>query len=200
MQENYCILDFETTGLSPMNDRVIEIGVVKIAQGKMVDQFESFINPRRLLPPIITSLTGITNQMVRTAPFAEEIFPKLKTFVGNDPIVAHNASFDSGFFVSEMNRVALRPENHFLCTLMLARRMFPELKSHKLEVLCTHLNLRNDRAHRALSDVKVTFQVFQEICNQVKEKGQIQSLSFDHLFGLAKVSKNEVPHFLSKLK
>ncbi len=200
MQENYCILDFETTGLSHLSDRVIEIGAVKVREGKIVDQFESFINPRRPLPAIITSLTGITNQMVRSAPLAEEVFPKLKIFVEADHIIAHNAAFDSGFFVSEMNRLAHRPQNNFLCTLMLARRIYPELKSHKLEVLCSHLHLHNDRAHRALSDVKVTLQVFQAICNQIKEKSQLPSLRFEHLSLLSKISKTEVPNFLSKLK
>lgn len=200
MQENYCILDFETTGLSHLSDRVIEIGAVKVREGKIVDQFESFINPRRPLPAIITSLTGITNQMVRSAPLAEEVFPKLKNFVETDHIIAHNAAFDSGFFVSEMNRLAHKPQNNFLCTLMLARRIYPELKSHKLEMLCSHLHLHNDRAHRALSDVKVTLQVFQAICHQVKEKSQLTSLRFDHLALLSKTSKNEVPNFLSKLK
>ena len=139
MIEQYNILDFETTGLSADYDRVIEIGVIKVKKNKIIDTFEALINPGVRISSTITSITGITNNMLRDQPDHKQIIPKLKHFVGNEPIVAHNASFDARFFRAELQRQGLNASNEFLCSLLLSRRIFQGISSHKLSNLCSYL-------------------------------------------------------------
>ena len=120
----YNILDFETTGFSTDFDRIIEVGVVKVQNNLIVDSFQDFVNPGMRIAQVITNLTGITNAMVKDADKSTTVMPRLKAFVGDEIIVAHNASFDSRFFMAEMNRVNIFPKNDFLCSLLLERSFF----------------------------------------------------------------------------
>ena len=104
MDQTYNILDFETTGFSSDYDRVIEIGVVKVKNNKIIKSFQEFVNPGLSISSAITSLTGITNNMVKNADKSSKVMHKLKSFVGDELIVAHNASFDSRFYQAEMKR------------------------------------------------------------------------------------------------
>lgn len=192
MKEQYNILDFETTGFSADHDRVIEVGVVKIKGNKIIDKFQSFINPGMRISSTITNLTGITNEMVRSAHKSSKVMPELKEFVGNEFIVAHNASFDSRFFYAEMKRARLKPTNEFLCSLLLSRRIYQELNSHKLENLCNHIGVINKASHRALEDAEVTFKVFNDICKKIKIYSSKEKLNFNYLTRLTKVPKNKV--------
>ena len=194
MNTTYNILDFETTGLSADYDRVIEVGVVKIKNGKIVDTFQEFVNPGRRIASVITHLTGITNDMVRGADRASKVMPKLKSFVGDELIVAHNASFDSRFYTAEMNRAGIYPKNEFLCSLLLARRIYQDLDSHKLGVLCHYLGVTNKASHRALGDAEATHKVFSAICEKIKICSGNQD--YEYLKKLSKTPKKDVASLL----
>jgi DNA polymerase III epsilon subunit family exonuclease len=192
----YNILDFETTGFSADYDRVIEIGVVKIKNDKIMETFQEFVNPGRRIAGAITSLTGITNDMVKDADRSSKVMPRLKSFVGDELIVAHNASFDSRFYKAEMKRVKIYPKNEFLCSLLLARRMYQNLGSHKLGVLCHYLGITNKASHRALGDAQATHKVFKAICERIKRSSGRNQIDYKYLTRLSKIPKKKVASFL----
>lgn len=196
MNDVYNILDFETTGFSADYDRVIEVGVVKIKNDKVVDTFQEFINPGMRIASAITNLTGITNNMVKDADRSLAVMPRLKSFVGDELIVAHNASFDARFFKAEMNRCQIYPTNEFLCSLLLARRIYQHLDSHKLGVLCSYLGFTNKASHRALGDAQVTHKVFSAICEEVKINSGRDQIDYKYLTSLSKVPKKKVSTWL----
>ena len=141
-EAEFSVIDVETTGLSAKSNRVIEIGLVKVRNYKIVERYESLINPGSYLPGFITQLTGITDDDVVNAPFFSDIVEDLKHFVGETIICGHNLSFDSSFIKYEFLRNGEEPlYNEQVCTLKLARRMFPDLKSKSLTSITKHLNL-----------------------------------------------------------
>lgn len=161
--EELVIIDFETTGLSPDYSRVIEVGAVIISGTKVVDKLSQLMYPGYSIPYFITEITGITNEMVKGKPSPEKFMPTLKNFIGARPILAHNASFDQKFLISEMENIGNRIDNKFLCTLKLARRLILDAPDYKLTTLISHLkveNLREHKAHRALNDVMATLEVW----------------------------------------
>jgi DNA polymerase III epsilon subunit-like protein len=111
------ILDFETTGLSPSYDRVIEVGCATLRGGKVVSRFNELMNPGVSIPFFITRLTGISELMLANKPSPEKVMPKLKKYLGEKPIVAHNASFDKNFLYEEMARAGLKIQNPILCRI-----------------------------------------------------------------------------------
>lgn len=157
------ILDFETTGLSPIDARIIEVGAIVIRGTEIVDKLSQLMYPGCSIPYFITDITGITNQMLKGKPTPEKFMPKLKKFIGNRPILAHNASFDQKFLVSEMENIGKSVDNKFLCTLKLARRLILNAPDYKLTTLTSHLKIKipkDHKAHRALNDVMATFGVW----------------------------------------
>jgi DNA polymerase-3 subunit epsilon len=197
------ILDFETTGLSPSYARVIEVGAILIKENKIVDKISQLLYPGSSIPQFITSITGITNQMVKGKPTPEKFMPTLKKFIGNNPILAHNASFDQKFLMSEMENIGINIENPFLCTLKLARRLLPNAPNHKLGTLASYLALKipkNHQAHRALDDVMVTNQIWNHlkitVANHIKTEPDL-----DLFLMLSSVAKNKIAQLLdSKVK
>ena len=138
----HAVIDFETTGLSPaLGARPTEVAIVFIAEGKIVDRFQSLMNPGVSIPNDIQALTGITNEMVRKAPKVEVVIRDAVQFVGTHPIVAHNAAFDSKFWDAELHRINGRRKQEFACSMLLARRIFPEAPNHKLGTLVRTLGL-----------------------------------------------------------
>jgi DNA polymerase-3 subunit epsilon len=169
-EADYCVVDVETTGLSPRSNGVIEIGLVKVSKLKIVDTYSSFINPGKEIPYFITQLTGITNEDVYDAPFFEDIADEITDFIGNDILTAHNLSFDSSFLKKEFIYCGKEPlDNLGLCTLKLSRRMYPMLKSKSLSVVCKHLGLKNSGVHRALGDSEVTAKLLIKLIKEVKD-------------------------------
>lgn len=156
------ILDFETTGLSPeRGDRITEVGLVRVERGRIVDRFESLANAGVRVPAHITAFTGITQAMVDSAPHAADVMRRAVDFIGDTPVVAHNAAFDRRFFLHECRRgdigVLSQP---FLCSMRLARRVYPDIRSHSLAELGRVLELGyGRRAHRAGADAEVTAQL-----------------------------------------
>lgn len=155
--ERVAVLDFETTGLSPeQGDRPTEVAIALVEGGRIVDRFQSLMNPGRRIPAFVTQLTGITDAMVCGAPAVASVMGEAARFVGALPVVAHNASFDRKFWVAELQRLALDASAPFACTMLLARRLYPDCSSHRLGVLVDALQLpRGGRAHRAMADAEM---------------------------------------------
>jgi DNA polymerase-3 subunit epsilon len=194
------ILDFETTGLSPTYARIIEVGAVLVKNGKIVGELSQLMDPGCYIPYFITDITGITNQMVKGKPTPEKFMPKLQKFIGDRPIVAHNASFDQKFLMAEMKNIGKSVNNPFLCTLKLSRRLITNAPNYKLSTLIAHLKIKlpkEHQAHRALHDVISTFHVWmflrQYVSNYIKTMP-----SLDFFTKLEKHSKNKIAHFLDK--
>jgi DNA polymerase-3 subunit epsilon len=151
------IIDFETTGLSPaQGDRATEVAIVLVEGGQIVDRFQSLMNAGVRISSFIESFTGISNAMVAAAPPAEQVMAEASRFVGDTPMVAHNASFDRRFWAAELERAGHAAPQPFVCTMLLSRRLYPEVASHKLGALAALHGLADTgRAHRALADAEM---------------------------------------------
>lgn len=156
--EPVVVIDFETTGLSPDDgDRATEIAAILIRDGRIVDQYQSFMNPGRRIPSFIEQLTGITNAMVRAAPPASRVMAEVADFVGDCPLIAHNASFDRKFWDAELSRIGRRTPQAFACSMLIARRVLPQAPNHKLGTLVAYAGLPvTGRYHRAQADAEMT--------------------------------------------
>lgn len=159
----YAVIDFETNGLMPdSGGRALEVAAVLVEQDanglhRIVDSWASLMNPGVYVPPFITSLTGITSAMVRTAPAPGKVMAEIHEFVGDATLVAHNASFDKKFWQHELARIGLKPRSDFLCTVLIARRLYPWAPNHKLATLVDLHNIQIEgRHHRALADADMT--------------------------------------------
>ncbi|MBI1979486.1 MAG: single-stranded-DNA-specific exonuclease RecJ [Elusimicrobia bacterium] len=160
--QDYCILDFETTGLSSGNDQILEIGSLQIRNFLVQEEFHTMVRPTCPISDGAIAVHGITEEMVEDAPPIEDVLPKLLKFIGNRTIVAHNARFDLGFLRSTVRRVHGREFSPpFLDTLPLARSQFPSFPSHALQALAWELRYEPKEAHRALGDCHTTAYVFQ---------------------------------------
>ena len=151
------VIDFETTGLSPgMGDRATEVAIVMLEGGEMVGRFQSLMNAGVRISPFIESFTGISNAMVEAAPPAAEVMAAASRFVGDVPMVAHNASFDRRYWVAELARLDLAAPQAFACTVLLSRRLYPQARSHSLGAMAALHQLPSaGRAHRAMADAEV---------------------------------------------
>lgn len=158
----YAVLDFETNGLMPdQGGRALEVAAVLLQDSKIVGSWQSLINPGVRVPGFITSLTGITPAMIQTAPPPERVMAEVAEFVGDAIIVAHNASFDRKFWQHELSRIGLAHQHEFLCTVLIARRLYPWAINHKLATLVDLHNIPIDgRHHRALADASMTAHLF----------------------------------------
>jgi DNA polymerase-3 subunit epsilon len=151
------VLDFETTGVSvTAGDRATELAIVLLRDGRIVDRYQSLMRTGVPIPWHIQRLTGITDAMTDAAPPAETVMREAAAFVGDAPIVAHNAGFDRRFWGHELALAGLPDGHRFACTLLLSRRLYPQAPSHKLGLLAEHLGLpRSGQAHRALVDTEM---------------------------------------------
>lgn len=170
--ETVAVLDFETTGMSPrLGDRPTEIAVALVCDGRIVDRFQSLMNPRRPIPAEITRLTGITNAMVAGAPPVATVMREAARFVGAHPLVAHNAAFDQRFWMAELDDLEIDAPAAFACTMLLARRVYPQLPDHRLSTLVRALALPvPGRAHRAMVDAEMTSHLW---CRLVADVGAV---------------------------
>lgn len=200
MKKQYAILDFETTGLKAGYHRIIEVGAVIVNDGEIIDSYAQLMDPGERIPSFITSLTGISNEMVRGQPSPEQIMPKLKAFVGDVPIIAHNASFDSRFFHAEMSNAGLSHSVPFLCTMMLSRRLVQDSPNYRLGTLVDHLQLKkpkNVRAHRALDDVYLTAELWFHLQQRICSASGRKSVDSELCLKLMKTPKAAVDRFFS---
>lgn len=174
---SFTVVDVETTGLSARNERIIEIALVRVENLKIVDKFSSLINPQRNIPSFISMFTGITNSDVKNAPLFHQIFPILLEQTENSVLCGHNLQFDLAFIRNEVQLLGddFNP-SHTLCTLKLARRIFPNLKSRSLGSLSYHLGIKNKNSHRALSDAETTAKVLIKLIKYLKENENITTV------------------------
>ncbi|NLD33967.1 MAG: PolC-type DNA polymerase III [Clostridiales bacterium] len=181
------VLDFETTGLNTSQDRIIEIGAVKLQSGQVQDTFSMMVNPGFPLPPKITEITGIADHMLLDAPSAEQALPKLLEFIGECPLAAHNASFDVAILNSEMARQGKKQRFTQIDTLFFAQKLYPELKRFRLNAVCKHLGVSLKNAHRAVFDATATAQILAKMLEEAKSRGAVNLNEIDeHVTGYTK--------------
>ena len=171
IDSEYVVFDIETTGLSPTNNRIIEIGAVRIKDGRIQDTFSEFVNPEVPIPYTITKLTSITDAMVQNAPTIEVILPKFLEYIGDASVVAHNATFDTGFIRENAKRLGLVFDSTIVDTMTLAHILLPELGKYTLDRLCKQFGVVNEHHHRACDDAAATAEIFVKMIKMIKEKG-----------------------------
>ena len=201
----FVVFDIETTGLDSLSNEIIEIGALKVKDGKVVDTFDHLIKPSHPINDFITNLTGITNEMVETAETIEEVLTQFINFIGDNILMGHNVNFDINFVydhAEKYNNHILN--NDFIDTLRLARKLLPELSHHRLSDLADYYNIDKTGHHRALKDVEMTLEVYnhlvEEILNQYGNidnfKKQIYKNSYDNFSDLTpqtdKIDKNNI--------
>ncbi len=182
LDDEYVVLDIETTGLDYRKECITEIGAVKFKQGSIIDEYSTFVNPGKPIPPFITKLTGITDEMVKDAQPIEEVLKGLMDFIGQAPIVAHNASFDLGFIKHFASMNGIYVENTIVDTLQLCRCVFPGLEKYKLDAIAKHLNIDMGNHHRALDDAKTTAQILGKSFEVLKEQGAETTGSIEKMY------------------
>lgn len=181
--ETWVVLDFETTGLSPeQGARATEIAAVVIRDRRIVDRYQSLMNAGVWISPFIEALTGITNAMIRRAPPAAEVMRQVADFIGDTPLVAHNASFDRKFFDAELARIDQSRRQEFACTVLLARRLYPDASNHKLGTLVEYAGLPvAGRAHRALADAEMTVHLLLHMETDLKTRYRLPEVNHELL-------------------
>lgn len=165
--DDYCVLDTETTGFSCYYDEIIEIGILKVRNNKIVDKYNQLIKPNFELNFITTELTGITNEMLEDKPTIDEVKNEVMSFLGEDILLGHYTSFDLRFLNHGFNTVL---ENKYIDTLQFSRKIFPELKHHRLSDLTEYLNISKNE-HRSITDCIATKELYDCIKNIMNEKG-----------------------------
>ena len=192
------VLDFETTGLSPNGgDRAIEIGAVRINKGKICERFQSLMNPGKRVAPFIEEYTGITNAMLKTAPPCKTVMAEFADFVEDFDMVAHNASFDSRFLIAECTRIKRKPLGEFACSMLTARRLYPDAPNHKLGTLVSYHRLPTDGTfHRALADAEMTAHLWLKMLTDIEDNYALKHIPFALMQDIAKTQKAKVDRFL----
>ena len=169
---DYVLLDLETTGLDPRSDSIIEIGAVRVRDFEVTDQFSSLVRPPVPISPFITSLTGISNEMVADAPDIGTVLPAFMDFVGSSLVMGHNVNFDVNFLYENCLRLfGCGFRNDFVDTLRLSRKLFPAERHHRLCDMEARFHLHNTNAHRALSDVILTKECYDAMRHHMEENG-----------------------------
>jgi DNA polymerase-3 subunit epsilon len=191
------VLDFETTGLSPnMGDRAIEIGAVKLIDGVVQDTFQQLMNPGFRVSGFIANYTGISNAMLSNARSCEEVMAEFAEFIGDDNLVAHNASFDKRFLDAELQRVGAHYSGQFACSMLIARRLIQDSPTHKLGDLIRHKQIEHDGVfHRALADSEMTAKLWMVMVEELEQQSSINP-SFGLMQKISKTSKNAVDTLL----
>ena len=190
----YCVLDLETTGFSAKTEKITEIGIMKVKNGEVIDEFSCFVNPEKHIPQRVSEVTNITDDMVKDAKTIKDVFPDVLEFLGdpnNTVIVAHNANFDVGFLKQNAINLGYKFDYTYLDTLSLAKDLFPNYKKYKLGKIAENLGIKVEVAHRALDDVDTTVKVFRVMMDMLKEKGAKMVADIDQLAADEETKKEE---------
>ena len=190
----YCVLDLETTGFSAKTEKITEIGIMKVKNGEVIDEFSCFVNPEKHIPQRVSEVTNITDDMVKDAKTIKDVFPDVLEFLGdpnNTVIVAHNANFDVGFLKQNAINLGYKFDYTYLDTLSLAKDLFPNYKKYKLGKIAENLVIKVEVAHRALDDVDTTVKVFRVMMDMLKEKGAKTVADIDQLAADEETKKEE---------
>lgn len=192
MTSTFAVIDFETTGLSPQQgDRAIEIGIALFDGDKVVDTYQSLMDPGVAVPYFIESLTGISQAMVEQAPTASAVMREANDFVGDLPLVAHNASFDKKFYIAELNQLGMRYNNPFLCTMLIGRRLYPFSPNHKLATLAAINKISTEGHHRALADAVMTSKLLGAMRRDLRELYDDELIDSEFLYDYQKKPKKD---------
>ena len=194
------VIDFETTGISPgQGARATEVAIVLLEQGRVVDRFQSLMKTGAWIPPFITQLTGITNAMVAAAPDAAQVMRDAARFVGDAPMVAHNAAFDSKFWQAELALAGLTAPQPFACTVLLSRRLYPQAPSHKLGSLVDYHGLPSTgQAHRALADAEMAAALLARMQHDLRTQWRVAEPSYALLQQVQRCAKPKVGALLAQ--
>lgn len=193
LNDEYIVFDIETTGLSSLNDKIIEIGAVKILDGKVIDTYGSFVNPKVPIPYNIEKLTGINDLMVLEARTIDEILPEFLDFCGDGVLVAHNASFDYGFILKNAEDLKIKIEYTVLDTLSLSRILLPHLNRFRLNLVAKELGILLENHHRAVDDAMATAEIFLKFIEMLKEKGISNLDKIDSLGSMSNEAIKKLP-------
>ena len=169
--DEFCVFDIETTGLSFLNDKITEIGAVIVKNGEIIDRYDTFVNPKISIPKNIVELTGITDEMVKGAREIKDVLPEFFNFVGDRILVAHNASFDTGFIRRACEECEMEFNLTYLDTVALSKYVNPELKRHKLDVIAEHYHLGEFNHHRACDDAEMLGNILMHMFEKLKSEG-----------------------------
>ena len=174
LNTTYCILDLETTGLSPIENEIIEVGILKVKENKIIDTFHSYIKPKIKLTEEIIKVTNITNEKLERFEHIQNIYPKIIQFLGNEKdivIVGHNVNFDIRFLKQNATNLGYEFNYTYLDTYSLSKVLFPNLDTHKLGKIKEHLKIKLPESENTLDVDIILLEVFNEIMDMLKNKG-----------------------------
>jgi DNA polymerase-3 subunit epsilon len=166
----FAIVDIETTGSKPGSGRITEVAIYLHDGEKIINEFCSLINPESFIPPFISKLTGISNEMVENAPKFHEIAKEIVQITEGAVFVAHNAAFDYNFIRQEFKSLGFNYARDYFCTLQVSRQILPGLPSYSLGKLCSSLNIEIENRHRAHGDALATVRLFEHLCGKTSNK------------------------------
>lgn len=164
-ETKFVAIDVETTGLSPLYNELIEISAIKYEGAKKLDTFSTLIKPKKEVSSTITNLTGITNKMLEDAPTIEKVMPDLIEFIGDNPIVAHNANFDYSFLQNNSNKSFTN--NKVIDTVAISRNMLPNLPNHKLNTVARYIGIQEEGYHRAEFDCECCAKIYMKYLENI---------------------------------
>jgi len=198
--ERIAVIDFETTGISPGTGcRATEIAAVLVEDGRVVGRYQSLMNAGVRVPAFIEALTGISTAMLRAAPPAATVMAEVADFIGDAPLVAHNASFDQKFWDAELALIGRERRQPFACSLLLARRLLPDAPNHKLGTLTRWAGLpATGQAHRALADAEMAANLLGHLHGRLTGHYGLTQVSHRLLCELQKVPAAKVGPFLAR--
>lgn len=165
MIRDYVAFDLETSGLSVETDEIIEIGALKVQDGRVVDRFNTLVHPKKPVTPEITAITGISNEMLSDAPWPDTVIPEFVRFCDQQILLGHNIMFDYKFTKTYAKKYGLPFERQGIDTLKIAKKLLPELPSRSLTALCEHYDIINASAHRAYHDALATAKLYQTLAH-----------------------------------
>lgn len=166
---DYVVFDFETTGMKAGINNITEIGAVKVINGEIAGVFNTLVNPEQFIPYYIANITHITNEMVADKRTIREVLPEFASFIGELPLIAHNASFDMSFLLVNASRLGIQITNPVLDTLYLSRKYNKECEKHNLAYLTGFFKVKLENAHRAYFDALATNQIYKIIQQKYNE-------------------------------
>ena len=178
----FCVLDLETTGRSYRAGKITEIGIMKVKNGEVIEEFDELVDPEMPIPEEVVEITHITNEMVKGKPTIDVIMPKALEFIGDSVVVTHNTDFDIGWMRYNCNNLGLEFNNTYLDTLRLSKKVYPHFTKYKLGLIAEKLGIEVDVAHRALADVDTTVKVLNKMLEEIKEKGAVTLEDIDKVF------------------
>lgn len=183
MKDAVVVIDFETTGLSPAKGaRAIEVAAVKVCDGRIQSHYSSLINPGVTIPEMIQDLTGISERMRLAAPSPNHVFRELHRFIGDMPLVAHNAPFDSKFLKFEMEKQGVIRPYQFACTLRLSKKLYSMAPSYKLGQLLEYVDIEvPENMHRALADATATANLWLQMVDDLRAKRVITNSNYESI-------------------